>query len=97
MWGVMTMQSKKNNQPPFQGAPELEKNREAITRLANSKDARQLMDLLEQRGGVRQAARAAAGGDPAQLMAMMSQLMSTKEGARLVERIENQARQAGIK
>ena len=29
-------------------------------------------------------------------MSMMNQLMHTKEGAELVERIENQAKQAGL-
>lgn len=75
---------------------QLIKNKDAVARLAQSGDARQLMDLLQQRGGVKEAAQAAAGGDPSQLMAMMSQLMQSKDGAALVERIEKQARQAGL-
>ena len=77
---------------------EFEKNREAITRLAQSSDARKLRELLQQQsGGVRQAAQAAAAGDPSQLMAMMDQLMHSKEGAALVDRIGAQAKQAGLK
>lgn len=77
-------------------AAELIKNRDAISQLAKSNDAQKLMELLQQRGGVQEAAKAAAGGDPSQLMAMMNQLMNTKEGAELVDRIGNQAKQAGL-
>lgn len=74
-----------------------EKNREAITRLARSSDAQKLMELLQKQSGqVKQAAQQAAAGDPAQLMAMMDQLMHSKEGAELVDRINSQARQAGL-
>ena len=78
-------------------AAELAKNRQAVARLAQSSDAKQLMALLQQQGQeVRQAAQAAAAGEPGQLMAVMEWLMRTREGAELVERIENQARQAGL-
>ena len=74
-----------------------EKNRDAITRLARSSDAQKLMELLQKQSGqVKQAAQQAAAGDPAQLMAMMDQLMPSKEGAELVDRINSQARQAGL-
>ena len=74
-----------------------EKNRDAITRLAKSSDAQKLMELLRQQNGqVQQAAQAAAAGDPGQLMAMMDQLMRSKEGAELVDRIDSQAKQAGL-
>ena len=74
-----------------------EKNRDAITRLARSSDAQKLMELLQKQSGqVKQAAQQAAAGDPAQLMAMMDQLMHSKEGAELVDRINSQARQAGL-
>lgn len=77
---------------------ELEKNREAINQLAQSSDARRLMELLKQQsGGVEQAAQAAAAGDPSQLMSIMDQLMRSKEGAELVNRIDSQARRAGLK
>ena len=75
-----------------------EKNREVISRLAKSSDAQKLMELLQRQSGqVKQAAQAAAAGDPAQLMSMMDQLMHSKEGAELVERIDSQARRAGLK
>ncbi len=75
-----------------------EKNRKAITQLAQSGDAQRLMELLQRQSGqVKQAAQAAAAGDPAQLMAMMDQLMHSKEGAELVNRIDSQAKQAGLK
>ena len=74
-----------------------EKNRDAITRLARSSDAQKLMELLQKQSGqVKQAAQKAAAGAPAQLMAMMDQLMHSKEGAELVDRINSQARQAGL-
>jgi len=98
MLGVIAVQSKKKPENPLKGsaAAELVKNREAISQLAQSGDAQKLMALLQQRGGVQEAAKAAAGGDPSQLMAMMNQLMSTKEGAELVDRIGNQAKKAGL-
>lgn len=83
---------------PLNGAAaaELLKNREAIAQLAASSDAKKLMSMLQKRGGVQAAAEAAAGGDPSQLMAMMNQLMNTKEGAELVDRIGSQAKKAGL-
>ena len=75
-----------------------EKNRDAIARLAKSSDAQKLMELLQRQSGqVKQAAQEAAAGDPSQLMAMMDQLMHSREGAGLVDRIDSQARQAGLK
>lgn len=80
------------------GMAEMMKNREAITRLAQSSDAQKLRELLQrQSGGVQQAAQAAAAGDPSQLMSIMDQLMHSKEGAELMDRIGSQARQAGLK
>ena len=74
-----------------------EKNRKAVEQLAQSSDAKKLMELLQkQSGGVQQAAQKAAAGDPSQLMAMMNQLMHSKEGAELVDRIGAQAKQAGL-
>lgn len=92
------MQSKHPSEQFLKGATaaELVKNRDAITQLAKSNDAQKLMALLQQRGGVQEAAKAAAGGDPSQLMDMMNQLMNTKEGAELVDRIGTQAKKAGL-
>ena len=74
---------------------ELIKNREAISRLAQSSDAQNLMRLLQQGGDVQDAAQAAAAGDPSALLKKMQQLMSTQEGAQLVERISRQAKETG--
>ena len=89
------MQSKEKGNPGMLAA-ELMKNRDAIAKLAASTEARQLMQLLEQRGGVNQAARAAAGGDTGALTAMVEALMQTEEGGRLARRIGERAKQAGM-
>ena len=68
----------------------------ALARLARSGEARQLVSLLKQSGGVQEAARAAADGDPGQLMQMMDRLMNTREGAERVERISRQAKESGL-
>ena len=76
---------------------EFEKNREAIAQLAKSSDAQKLRELLQRQSGqVKQAAQQAAAGDPAQLMAIMAQLMRSQEGAELVDRIGAQAKKAGL-
>ncbi len=75
---------------------ELVKDPAALARLAQSGEARKLMSLLKQSGGVQEAAQAAANGDPGQLMQMMERLMNTREGGELVERISQQARESGL-
>lgn len=75
---------------------ELKKNRAAITKLASSQDARQLMEMLEGMGGVQQAAQSAVKGDAAALMAMVENLVKSEQGAQLTRRIQEQARQAGL-
>ena len=87
------MQGKGTQSGPAQA---LEQNRAAISKLAQSGDAQRLMELLRQGGGVEQAAQAAAAGDPAALMAMMDRLMSTREGADLMEALSRQVKQAGL-
>ena len=73
------------------------KNRDAISQLAQSSDAQKLRDLLnKQSGQVQEAAKQAAAGDAAQLMTIMNQLMHSREGAELVDRIGKQAKQAGL-
>lgn len=98
MLGVIAMQNKKDRENPLKGATaaELIKNRDTIAQMAKSSDAQKLMALLQQRGGVQEAAKAAVEGDPSQLMAMMDQLMRTQEGAQLVDRIGDQAKKAGL-
>ena len=78
-------------------AGELSRNRAAITKLAASQDARQLMALLENMGGVQSAAQSAVKGDASALMAMVEGLVNSEEGARIVGRIREQAQQAGLK
>lgn len=67
-----------------------------LSKLAQSGDAQRLVQLLQQGGGVQDAAKAAAAGDPSELIRRMQQLMNTQEGAQLVERISEQARRSGL-
>lgn len=69
---------------------------QAIQRLASSGDAQKLMAMLRQTGQVEQAAQAAAKGQTGELMDLMKRLMSTQEGAQLVERISRQAKEQGL-
>ena len=71
-------------------------NGEAIRRLAASGDAQQLVAMLRAKGGVQQAAQAAAQGDASSLVEMVNQLMHTPEGAKLVERINQKAKESGL-
>ena len=80
-------------QPDLTG--ELMKNRAAITKLASSQEARQLMGMLSGMN-VQQAANSAVKGDTAALIAMVEGLMSSGQGAELARRIQEQARQAGL-
>lgn len=82
---------KKQNLPD-----DLLKNRAAIAKLAASRDAKQLMEMLQGMGGVQQAAQAAAGGDTGALVAMVEGLMHSEQGARIVQNISRQAQQAGL-
>ncbi len=68
----------------------------AMRKLLASEDTKRMMQLLEQQGGVQEAARSAAGGDPSRIMEMMKTLMSSEEGARLVERLSGQAERSGL-
>lgn len=72
------------------------KNKGGVQHLLQSDDTKRMMDMLNKQGGVQDAAKAAAAGNPARLMEMMQQLMSTKEGSQLVERITKQAQQNGL-
>ena len=87
----------KQQEQGHSGIPaDLMKNRKAIGKLAQSGQAKRLVQLLDQSGGVKAAAQAAAAGKPEQLMSMMNQLMSTREGAQLMESISQQVKQAGL-
>lgn len=72
------------------------KDQGAVHQLLGSDDTKRMMEMLGSRDNVTGAAKAAAAGDPAQLMEMMQQLMSTQEGAQLVERITEQAHKYGL-
>ena len=80
----------------FHGVGRPEGEREALERLAKSGDAQRLFAILKNSGQVQQAAKAAAQGDAEQLTAMVSQLMNTREGARLIERLRRQAEESGL-
>lgn len=77
-------------------ASQLVKNWDAIRQLAQSGEAKQLVSMLQQNGSVETAAQAAAKGKPQELMSMLQGLLNTQEGAQLVQRIEQQARQSGL-
>ncbi|MBS7219190.1 MAG: hypothetical protein KH028_07195 [Oscillospiraceae bacterium] len=90
------MQHKNRREGTSLPMEELVKDPAALARLAQSGEARKLVSLLKQNGGVQEAAQAAANGDPGQLMQMMERLMNTREGGELVERISQQARESGL-
>lgn len=73
-----------------------QEDRQALSRLAQSGEAQRLIQLLSQKGSVRQAAQEAAGGKPEALIASVRQLMESEEGARLVEQISRQAKRSGL-
>ena len=75
---------------------ELIKQREAISKLAHSGDAQQLMKLLQKEKNMQGAAQAAAAGNPAELLKMLQKLMSTQEGTRLIDSISQKARDSGL-
>jgi len=91
----MTNGSKRDMDQLSQTAQKM-KDKGAIQQLLKSDDTKRMMDMLGSQDSVQSAAKAAAAGDPARLMGMMQQLMSTKEGAALVDRITKQARQSGL-
>lgn len=66
--------------------------------LLSAPETQQLMSLLNQSAGsgLQSAAQAAAKGKPQELMSMLQGLLNTQEGAQLVQRIEQQARQSGL-
>ena len=82
------------NQEPFSGgmAASLLKNKDLLERLANSQDTRRLMELLSRQsgGGLQSAAQSAAHGDTAALAGLVRQVMSSQEGAALIQRISSQ-------
>ena len=65
------------------------KNKEALMGLMKSPDTQKLMAMLNQKAGdgLKTAADAAAKGDPSALVGLVNQLMGSREGADLVNRI----------
>ena len=68
----------------------------AVRNLLQAKETKRMVELLGNREEVHGAAKAAAKGDPSQLMKMMQQLMNDPEGAKLMELITKQVRDAGL-
>ncbi|MEG1720623.1 MAG: hypothetical protein RRY65_01475 [Pseudoflavonifractor sp.] len=66
-------------------------DKEAIMGLLGSPDTKRLMELLSENagGGLKTAASAAMQGDTGQLTDLLGRLMSSKEGAAVVGRIQN--------
>ncbi len=74
-------------------AAQLLKNKALLEQVVRSDDAQRLMELLNQKAGngLKEAADAAAQGNPAALLGMVRQVMGTQEGAKLVERLNQTA------
>lgn len=73
------------------------KQKDLLKRLMQSPDTQRLMQMLSQNAGdgLKSAAAAAAKGDTGQLTGMLQQVMQSKEGAQLVERINQAVPQNG--
>lgn len=71
-------------------------NTAGLQELAKSGDMKKLMTLLQKNGAVGDAAKSASKGDATALLGMLQQLMSTEEGAGLIETIQEKAKKAGI-
>ena len=87
------MQDPKQKPADVLSSPEaasLLKNKDAVMGLMNSPDAKKLMEMLNQNagGGLKTAADAAMKGDASALMGLMQQVMGSKEGAAVVDRIQ---------
>ena len=79
------------NDMTAQLAAQLRSNPAALRSLMQSPDGQALLQLLpqgDQGAGLRQAAQAAARGDPAQITEMVNRLMQSPQGAALAERIQ---------
>ena len=72
-------------------AASLLQNKDFIQQILRSPDAKRLMELLNQSAGegLKSAADAAVKGDPSQLTGLINQVMQSREGAQVVERIQN--------
>lgn len=71
-------------------AEQLRRNPAMLQGLMNSPDGQTLMRMLtrqDQGAGLQRAVQSAVQGNPAQIKQMMDRIMSTPEGAQLVQRI----------
>ncbi len=68
-----------------------------LQQLAQSGEAQKIMSLLQKNDSLEEAAQSASKGDSKALLAMVQQLMSSQEGASLVENLQKKAKDAGIK
>ncbi len=72
---------------------QLRQNPAALKAILQSQDGRKLMQMLSagnQQGSLQQAAQQAAAGNTQQISQMVQNLMSSPEGAALVQRLEQQ-------
>ncbi|MBC5735938.1 MULTISPECIES: hypothetical protein [Oscillospiraceae] len=86
------MQTPKSNLDALMKTPQgavIAKHKDEIMGLMQSSDAQKLMEMLNKSagGGLKGAADAAMKGDTSQLMDLMGRVMSSKEGAEVVGRI----------
>ncbi len=86
------MQTPKSNLDDLMKTPQgavIAKHKDEIMDLMRSADAQKLMELLNKSAGsgLKGAADAAMKGDTSQLMDLMGKVMSSKEGAAVVGRI----------
>lgn len=78
-----------------QAAKQMQDNKN-LQKLLEGEDTRRMMELLGSRESVQQAAKAAMAGDPAKLMELMQNLTKSPEGAKVVERVTEQAQNSGL-
>ncbi len=74
-------------------AQQLLHDKQALERLLHSGEARQLLQMLDEKaqGGLKSAAQEAMNGSQAQLQALMQGLMQDPKGARLLEQLNQKA------
>ncbi len=81
---------KQDQQPRFQ---QMLEDKNAMRKLAGSRNAQQLAAMLSQSGNqesLRQAAQKAASGDTAQLSALVSSIARDPQAAQLLQRLQEE-------
>ncbi len=71
-------------------------NPATLMKLSKTGEVQQLMSMLQEKGSLQEAAKSASSGDATALLAMVKQVMSSTEGADLIENIQQKAKDAGI-